>query len=234
MRQTTACRNLSKNEIEGHAIHLKECLAVLFGLQCFDGFLRDKPFIIRTDSRAITFMNKNEIMSSKLARWAVIIQSYPYTLEHVPAEQNGGPDSLSRLPTYEDKPNAAEELEEFLDRKILKVASRERRKNAQKATITFEDGNSGSLYEGETEREHQGFSTNELADLGNRIKSTSGEDGLGYIKRHPGNTREGGLIPATERRCRFQRHDPIQRNRRTPTSRVASEKDSIHRRHVCD
>ena len=159
-----ACRNLSKNEIEGHAIHLKECLAVLFGLQCFDGFLRDKPFIIRTDSRAITFMNKNEIMSSKLARWAVIIQSYPYTLEHVPAEQNGGPDSLSRLPTYEDEPNAAEELEEFLDRKILKVASRERGKNVQKATITFEDGNSGGLYEGETEREHQGFSTNELAD----------------------------------------------------------------------
>ena len=68
-------------------------------------------------------MNENEIMSSELAKWAVIIQSYPYTLEHVPAEQKGGPDSLRRLPTYEDEPNAAEELEEFLDRKILKVVS---------------------------------------------------------------------------------------------------------------
>ena len=104
-------------------------------------------------------------MSSKLARWAVIIQSYPYTLKHVPAEQNGGPDSLSRLPSYEDEPNAAEELEEFLDRKILKVVSRESEKNVQVATITFENGNSGGLIEGETEREHEGFSTNDLADL---------------------------------------------------------------------
>ena len=118
-----SCSALSKIEIESHPIHLKECPAVLYGLQCFDGYLRDKPFIIRIDSRAITIMNKNEIMSTKLARWAIIIQSYPYTLEHVPAKQNGGPDSLSRLPSYEDKPNAAEELEEFLDRKILKVVS---------------------------------------------------------------------------------------------------------------
>ena len=115
--------------------------------------MRDNPFVIRTDSRAITFMNENEIMSSKLARWAVTIQSYPYTLEHVPAEQNGGPDSLSRLPTYEDEPNAAEELEEFLDRKILKVVFRERGENVQIATITFEDENCGGLNQADTETE---------------------------------------------------------------------------------
>ena len=73
-------------------------------------------------------MNKNEIMSSKLARWAVTIQSYLYTLEHVPAEQNRGPDSLSRLPTYEEEPNAAEELEKFLNQKILKVETSRKRK----------------------------------------------------------------------------------------------------------
>ena len=157
-----ACRSLRDSELRS-AIHNKECLAVLYGLQCFDGYLRDKPFIIRTDSRAITFINKNEIMSSKLARWAVTIQSYPYTLEHVPAEQNGGPDSLSRLPTYEDEPNAAEELEEFLDRKILKVGSQARR-NAQIATITFENDNRNGFNEGETEGEHRDFLTTELAD----------------------------------------------------------------------
>ena len=158
-----SCRALRESELS-NAVHLKECLAVLYGLQCYDGYLRDKPFIIRTDSRAITFMNKNEIMSSKLARWAVMIQSYPFTLEHVPAEQNGGPDSLSRLPTYEDEPNAGEELEEFLDKKILKVEYKERRRNAQIATITFEDGNSDVLDEGEIEGEHQDPWTNELPD----------------------------------------------------------------------
>ena len=108
-------------------------------------------------------------MSSKLARWAVTIQSYPYTLEHVPAEQNGGPDSLSRLPTYEDEPNAAEELEEFLDRKILKVRSQKRKRNVQIATITFEDGNSDGLDEGETEGEHQDPLTDELPDPGTEL-----------------------------------------------------------------
>ena len=102
-------------------------------------------------------MNKNEIMNSKLARWAVIIQSYSYTIEHVPAEQNGGPDSLSRLPSYEDDPNAAEELEEFLDRKILKVVFRERGKNVQKTTMTFEDGNNGSLNEREKKENTKAF-----------------------------------------------------------------------------
>ena len=229
-----ACRILSKLEYETHPILLKECLAILYGLQCFDGYLRDKPFIIRTDSRAITFMNKNEIMSSKLTRWAVIIQSYPYTLEHVPAEQNGGPDSLSRLPNYEDEPNAAEELEEFLDIKILKVVSRERGKNVQITTITFEDGNNGGLNEEETEREHQGFSTNELTDpeTGSNPHQAKME---WFISRDILEIQEReDLLQPTEGRCRFQRHDHIQRNRRTPTGRVANKKDFVHRRHVCD
>ena len=124
------CRALGQVGIAKYKIPLKKCLAILYGLHCFDEFLRNAPFVIRTDSRAITFMNKNEIMGSKLARWAVMIQNYSFVLEHVGADQNGGPDSLSRLRSYEDDPNAEEELEEFLDRKILQVSSNDIRKGS--------------------------------------------------------------------------------------------------------
>ena len=160
-----SCRSLRDSDIRRIPIHSKECLAVLYGLQVFDGYLRDIPFVISTDSRAITFMNKNEIMSSKLARWAVTIQSYPFTLEHVPAEQNGGLDALSRLRSYEDEPNADQELEEFLDKKILQVESNEMRKETQISTITFENDNNDIREEGGTE-ERQRLMANELADPG--------------------------------------------------------------------
>jgi hypothetical protein len=137
-----ACRALRDSEIKSNPIHLKECLAILYGMSMFDGYLRDNEFVIRTDSRAITFMKKNEIMSSKLARWAVTIQSYNYVLEHVAAEQNGGPDTLSRLPDYPDEPEAAEELEQFLDNKILTVTECNKNgtvRTGQVLTITFQD-----------------------------------------------------------------------------------------------
>ena len=164
-----ACRSLRDSEIKSCPIHLKECLAVLYGLQCFDGYLRDTPFVIRTDSRAITFMNKNEIMSSKLARWAVTIQSYPFTLEHVPAEQNVGPGTLSRLRRYENEPNAAEDLEEFLDIKILQVGPNEIRREAEISTITFGNDDTDSREEGEIEEDWQRLLANELADPGTEL-----------------------------------------------------------------
>jgi hypothetical protein len=33
-----ACRALRDSEIKANPIHLKECLAILYGLQCFDGY----------------------------------------------------------------------------------------------------------------------------------------------------------------------------------------------------
>ena len=173
-----SCRSLRDSEIRCNPIHLKECLAVLYGLQVFDGYLRDTPFVIRTDSRAISFMNKNEIMSSKLARWAVTIQSYLFTLEHVPAEQNGGPDALSRLRSYEDEPDADQELEEFLDKKILKVGPNGIRRETQISTITFENDNIDIREEGETE-ERQGLMANELA--GPRLELNSPQEKMEWI-----------------------------------------------------
>ena len=71
---------------------------------------------------------------------------------------------LVDYPLTRMNPMQPEELEEFLDRKILRVISREGGKNVQIATIKFKVGNSDGLNERETEREHQGFSTNELTD----------------------------------------------------------------------
>ena len=152
----------------------------------------------------------------------------------MPAEQNGGPDSLSRLPTYEDEPNAAEESEEFLDRKILKVRSQEEKRNVQIATITFEDVKQRRSGRWRDRRRTSRSFDGRIARSRNRTESTSDEDGMGYIQGHHRNTREGRPIPATKRRSRFQGHDQIQRDRRTSTRRVTSKKNSIHRRHVRD
>ena len=147
-------------------------------------------------------------MSSKLARWAVTIQSYPFILEHVPTEINSGPDALSRLSCYENEPNAGEELEEFLDEKILKVGFQGNRKGAQISTITFENGNREGLDEGEIEGERQELLTSELADPETELSPPQTK--MEWVKSKDiieMQERERGFTLVTEGRCGFRGHD---------------------------
>ncbi|KAH1016952.1 hypothetical protein HUJ05_007693 [Dendroctonus ponderosae] len=81
----------------------KHCLPYLYR-----GYLEDRPFLVRTDSKALTWLGKFKDTRAKLTRWALMLQEYSFTLEHVPGKHNELPDLLSRHPSeaeYQAEPN---------------------------------------------------------------------------------------------------------------------------------
>ncbi|KAH1016964.1 hypothetical protein HUJ05_007705 [Dendroctonus ponderosae] len=89
-------------------VNEQECLALIWGIQLYRGYLEDRPFLVRTDSKALTWLGKFKDTRAKLTRWALMLQEYSFTLEHVPGKHNELPDLLSRHPSeaeYQAEPN---------------------------------------------------------------------------------------------------------------------------------
>ncbi|KAL1446655.1 hypothetical protein WDU94_009872, partial [Cyamophila willieti] len=64
-------------------------------------YLEGKRFILRTDSKAVTWFNKFKESKSKLVRWSILLQEFNFVIEHVPGTQNELPDAMSRSPVDE-------------------------------------------------------------------------------------------------------------------------------------
>ena len=81
-----------------HIIVEKECYAVIHSLRNFRHYLTNTKFIIKTDNRTITYLNKkNDIKNSRLLHWALELNDYDYDIVHIPARSNQLSDSLSRI-----------------------------------------------------------------------------------------------------------------------------------------
>lgn len=79
----------------------KECLAVLWAVTKFRPYLEGRPFVLRTDNRALLWLHKFKEERSKLTRWALTLQEYQFTVEHIAGSKNLLPDALSRNPGEE-------------------------------------------------------------------------------------------------------------------------------------
>ena len=76
----------------------KECYAVIHSLRNFRHYLTNTKFIIKTDNRIITYLDKkNDIKNSRLLHWALELNDYDYDIVHIPARNNQLSDSLSRI-----------------------------------------------------------------------------------------------------------------------------------------
>ena len=75
-----------------------ECAAVIYGLQKFEHMLRARPFIIRTDSTAVTYLNTVKESRGVFARWFTYLASFDYKLVHRAGKRQTNADSLSRMP----------------------------------------------------------------------------------------------------------------------------------------
>lgn len=81
----------------------REALAVIFGLKKFHHFLYARHFILITDHKplvAIFGPTKGipAMAANRLARWALTLSQYDYTVEYRPTKEHGNADALSRLP----------------------------------------------------------------------------------------------------------------------------------------
>ena len=74
-------------------------MAVLLGIKAFETYLIGRPFILQTDSRALTWLQQFKDRNVRLTRWSLALQPYTFTVQHRKGRENGNADALSRLPT---------------------------------------------------------------------------------------------------------------------------------------
>ena len=85
----------------------KEALAVIFGLKKFHQFLYGRKFILVTDHKPLLALfgpttGTPAMAANRLARWALMLSQYDYSIEYRKSSEHGNADALSRLPAGED------------------------------------------------------------------------------------------------------------------------------------
>lgn len=75
-----------------------ECLAVLHAVEAFRPYLEGYHFELITDHSSLKWLHKLKNPSGRLARWAVSMQQYDFTITHRAGRLMEAPDALSRNP----------------------------------------------------------------------------------------------------------------------------------------
>ena len=82
-----------------------EGLAVVDAVRHFDAYLVTHPFLVETDHRALEFLNSANHTNGRLARWAMRLEPFTFTISYRPGPLNANADALSRLFEEEDSPS---------------------------------------------------------------------------------------------------------------------------------
>ena len=109
-----AGKSLSGPE-KNYGITEKECLALRFGVEHFDCYLRHSQFTAFVDHAALKWLFSLKNPSGRLARWISFLQSYSFTIEYKPGKAHGNADALSRRPYAETGVDADEPVEKILE-----------------------------------------------------------------------------------------------------------------------
>ncbi|OMH79788.1 Retrovirus-related Pol polyprotein from transposon, partial [Zancudomyces culisetae] len=104
-----ASRTTNKSEQNYSICHL-EALAVIWSVKKFKYYLWGRRFKIRTDHKSLLQIFNGSELTGRITRWAMILRSYDYYIEHLPGKHNPA-DALSRNILNEDHPKANIELD---------------------------------------------------------------------------------------------------------------------------
>ena len=85
----------------------KEALAIVYALNKFHQFLYGRKFILVTDDKPLLALfgptkATPSLAANRLARWALMLSQYEYTVEYRQTRDHGHADALSRLPSRAD------------------------------------------------------------------------------------------------------------------------------------
>ena len=95
----------------------KEALSIVFALQKFHQYLYGRRFILVTDHKPLLALfgphkATPALAANRLARWALMLSQYEYTIEYRKTAAHGNADALSRLPVRPDDEFDKEEEED--------------------------------------------------------------------------------------------------------------------------
>ena len=80
--------------------HERELLALVKMCEKFRPMLLGRPFLAKTDHRAIIHLQNQPLLSHRQVRWVQCLQEYQIVIEYIPGEKNFLADLLSRSPTF--------------------------------------------------------------------------------------------------------------------------------------
>jgi deoxyuridine 5'-triphosphate nucleotidohydrolase len=93
-----ASRSLNPAE-RNYSTTERECLAIVWATRIFRPYLMGPfPFRILVDHAPLTALRTTRDPTSRLARWALHLQQFNFTIQYKPGVQNKVADALSRLP----------------------------------------------------------------------------------------------------------------------------------------
>ena len=94
----------------------QELYAIVCSVKRFRGYLMNCQFHIQTDNMGCLYLLKTANLSGRLARWAVQLSDYDFTISHTPGKSNVVADALSRaqfvnMITSDERESTEEERE---------------------------------------------------------------------------------------------------------------------------
>ena len=75
-----------------------ECLAAVWAVTYFRHYLYGRHFTLSTDHQPLHWLMTSDKLTGKLARWALILQEYDFTIQYRAGTNNANADGLSRNP----------------------------------------------------------------------------------------------------------------------------------------
>ena len=96
---------------------IQKALSLVYALRKFHHFLYGRKFIVITDHKPLVTLFAPDkgtpaMAANRLARWALLLHQYDYTVEYRRSKDHGNADALSRLPFSNDSSFDGEEMEE--------------------------------------------------------------------------------------------------------------------------
>ena len=88
---------LSKSE-RNYCVTRRELLAIVEAIKHFHTYLYGVTFTIRTDHGSLRWLLNFKNLEGQLCRWAELLGTYNYTIEHRAGKLHGNADALSRRP----------------------------------------------------------------------------------------------------------------------------------------
>ena len=91
-----ASRKLLDREMK-YSVMEKECLSIVWAVSKLQRYLIGNHFVIETDHKPLKFLEEKRTTSARLARWALTLQEYRFSITYIPGSHNVTADILSRL-----------------------------------------------------------------------------------------------------------------------------------------
>lgn len=91
-----ASRKLSRAE-RNYSVVERECLAIVWAVAKFYRWLYGRQFVLQTDHRPLTFLDRAKMANARVMRWALALQPFSFRTESIKGSDNVGADYLSRV-----------------------------------------------------------------------------------------------------------------------------------------